>query len=106
MPLKKDKQGGGTNNDGSKSSKYCSHCYISGEFQNPEIDTAPKMQSFVKNKLKSMGFPGFIAGFLLKGYRSLKDGKLNKNGYQQCGVVSFSGRNDTKTTGRKRTKNI
>lgn len=76
MPLKKDKQGGGTNNDGSKSSKYCSHCYIDGEFQNPEIDTAPKMQSFVKDKLQSMGFPGFIAGLFTKGIPKLERWKI------------------------------
>lgn len=32
MPLHKDAQGGGTENDGSKSTKYCSYCYQNGEF--------------------------------------------------------------------------
>jgi len=63
MPLKKDEHGGGTNKDGSKSNTYCSRCYINGEFQNPEIDTAEKMQVFVKGKMKEMGFPGFILYF-------------------------------------------
>lgn len=36
------------------------------KFNNPDIDTPQKMQAFVKDKLKSMGFPGFLAGFLLK----------------------------------------
>ena len=72
MPLKKDEQGGGTNKDGSKSTLYCSHCYVNGEFQNPEINSAKKMQAFVKEKLKSMGFPGFIAGFFVNGIPKLE----------------------------------
>ncbi len=72
MPMKKDLQGGGTNSDGSKSEMYCSHCYINGIFQNPEINTSEKMQSFVKAKLKSMGFPGFISGFFTKGIPKLE----------------------------------
>lgn len=62
MPLKKDPNGGGTNKDGSKSLVYCSYCYRDGEFLNTEIDTPQKMQQFVKDILKSKGFPGFIAG--------------------------------------------
>ena len=72
MPLKKDEQGGGTNKDGSKSKMYCSRCYSEGEFLNPEIDTAEKMQALVKDKLKSIGFPRFIAGFFTKGIPKLE----------------------------------
>ena len=72
MPLKKDINGGGTNNDGTKSTMYCSFCYVDGEFQNSEIDSPQKMQVFVKAKLKSMGFPGFIAGFFTKGIPKLE----------------------------------
>ena len=43
IPLKKDKMGGGTNIDGSKSILYCSYCYVHGRFQNIEIDTPKKM---------------------------------------------------------------
>jgi len=71
MPLKKDTNGGGTNSDGSKSTMYCSHCYENGAFTQPDI-TADKMQFFVKNKLKQMGFPGFIAGFFTKGIPKLE----------------------------------
>lgn len=77
MPLKRDEQGGGTNKDGSKSEMYCSRCYVDGKFMNPQIDTAQKMQSFVKDKLKSMGFPGFIAGFFTKGIPKLERWKMN-----------------------------
>lgn len=45
FPLKKDKKGGGTEKDGSLNKKYCSMCYMNGEFLNPpEIDTAKKMK--------------------------------------------------------------
>jgi hypothetical protein len=66
MPLKKDPVGGGSNADGSKSVVYCSHCYENGKFIQPNI-TASEMQTFVKEKLKSMGFPGFLAGWFSKG---------------------------------------
>jgi hypothetical protein len=66
MPLKRDPNGGGTHADLSKSTQYCSHCYQKGEFQNPEINSPEKMQSFVKTKLKTMGFPGFIAGIFTR----------------------------------------
>ncbi|MCC6721423.1 MAG: zinc ribbon domain-containing protein [Bacteroidia bacterium] len=70
MPLKKDPNGGGTNNDGSKSAIYCSYCYQNGQFKNPDL-TVEEMQKFVKSKLKEMGFPGFIAGFFTKGIPKL-----------------------------------
>lgn len=72
MPMKKDAQGGGTNADGSKSVMYCSKCYEHGQFTNPEIDSAEKMQAFVKVKMKEMGIPGFLAGFFTKGIPKLK----------------------------------
>jgi hypothetical protein len=56
MPLKKDEMGGGTNADGSRSGKYCSHCYEAGRFKSPEM-TAAQMQVLVKGKLREMGFP-------------------------------------------------
>jgi hypothetical protein len=62
MPLKKDPAAGGTNADGSKSSMYCSYCFESGQFKQPEW-TAAQMQEFVKGKMKEMGFPGFLASF-------------------------------------------
>jgi hypothetical protein len=63
MPLKRNAKGAGTNDDGTKSTMYCSHCYESGKFTLPNI-TVNQMQDFVKGKLKEMGFPGFVAGFL------------------------------------------
>lgn len=72
MPFKRDPARGGTEADGSKSIKYCSKCYANGQFIHPEIDTAQKMQTLVKGKLKEMGFPGFLAGFFTKGIPSLE----------------------------------
>ena len=70
MPLKKDP--GGTNADGSKSTMYCSKCYVNGQFTKPEINTPEKMQELVKAKLKEMHFPGFLAGLFTKGIPKLK----------------------------------
>jgi len=64
MPLKKDPKKGGTEKDCTKSNKYCSYCYQSGEFLNPEIDTPKKMQSFCIEKMKEQGMPKFM-GWLL-----------------------------------------
>jgi len=71
MPLKKDPKGGGTNADGTKSTMYCSYCYEGGKFKQPDW-TAQQMQEFSKNKMKEMGFPGFLAGFFSKGIPKLE----------------------------------
>ncbi len=71
MPLTKDPKQGGTEADGSKSTMYCSYCYEGGKFKQPDW-TATQMQDFSKNKLKEMGFPGFLAGFFTKGIPKLK----------------------------------
>ena len=59
MPLARDERGGGTNDDGSKSYTYCSHCYEGGVFTAPGM-TVKEMQQRVKLKLKEVGVPGFI----------------------------------------------
>ena len=71
MPLKKDEKGGGSNANGSKSTKYCSKCYEKGGFINPNM-TVEEMQMLVKGKLKEFGFPGFLAGFFTKGIPKLE----------------------------------
>jgi hypothetical protein len=53
------------------SKMYCSYCYGDGQFKQPDI-SASEMQTFVKGKLKEMGFPGFIAGFFTKGIPKLE----------------------------------
>ena len=55
MPMEKDTLGGGTNQDGSKTTKYCSHCYENGKFKDDFTDVK-QMISLVKGKLKEMGY--------------------------------------------------
>ncbi len=58
MPLSMDKNGGGTNSDGSISLRYCSYCFVDGAFVD-DFKTAQEMQQFCKGKLKEMGYGGF-----------------------------------------------
>ena len=72
MPLNKDPKGSGTNSEGQPSHKYCSYCYEKGEFLQPDI-TVEEMQTFVKGKLKEMGFfMSLFAGFFTKGIPKLE----------------------------------
>ena len=71
MPLSKDEKGGGSEADGSKSSEFCSHCYVAGKFTEPEI-TANQMVEKVKAKMKDMHVPGFLAKSFTKDIPSLK----------------------------------
>ena len=59
MPLAKDAQGGGSEADGSKSTKYCSLCYQNGEFTQPDF-TVREMQDFCVEKLQEHGMPRFM----------------------------------------------
>lgn len=53
FPLKKYEKGGGTEKDGSLSTKYCSMCYENGVLLTPpEIDTAGKMQKYCMEEMK------------------------------------------------------
>lgn len=60
MPLSKDRNGGGTNADGSKSDKYCSLCYQDGQFLQPDF-TATQMQEFCIRQLRKQGMPAMMA---------------------------------------------
>ncbi len=70
MPMKKDKAGGGTNADGTKSTMYCSYCYLKGAFTNE--CSAQEMQRFCTGKLKEMGFPGFMAKIMMRNLPKLE----------------------------------
>ena len=73
FPLKKDKNGGGTNADGSISEKYCSMCYANGAFLNPpEIDTAEKFQKYCIAQMKKAGMNGMVAWLATRGIPRLK----------------------------------
>lgn len=61
-PMKKDKNGGGTEADGTRSRKYCSMCYENGAFLTPpDINTAEKMQKFCIEQMKQSGYNRFVA---------------------------------------------
>lgn len=62
FPLKKDKKGGGTEMNVTKSKMYCSMCYENGKFLTPpEIDTAKKMQAFCIQEMKKDGMNALFA---------------------------------------------
>ena len=73
FPLKKDKNGGGTEKDSSISNKYCSMCYKDGLFLSPpEIDTAQKMQAFCIKEMKKEGINGIFAWLATRGIPKLE----------------------------------
>lgn len=60
--MNKDKNGGGTEKDGSINTKYCSMCYQKGEFlSSKDIDTPQKMQEFCIKEMKKSGINGILA---------------------------------------------
>lgn len=71
MPLKKDKKGGGTNADSSKSLMFCSLCYQDGKFTRPDF-TSSQMQELVKAKMKEKGVPGILTTFFTAGIPKLE----------------------------------
>ena len=71
MPFSKDPGKGGANADGTKSLMYCSYCYQQGSFTRPDF-TANEMKAFCKQKMKEMGFPGFVASIITSGIPKLE----------------------------------
>jgi hypothetical protein len=69
MPMKKAI--GGTYADGTKSTMYCSHCFQDGKFTVRDI-TVDDMKERVKDKLKEVGFPGFLTGFFTRNIHKLE----------------------------------
>ena len=55
MPMDQDPEKGGSNADGSKSTKFCSYCYDSGSFRD-NFTKPDEMIRFVRGKLKEMGY--------------------------------------------------
>ena len=60
MLMSNDHELGGTEKNGEESAKYCSYCYEKGEFINPEIDMAKKMQKLCIEKMKEEGMSGIM----------------------------------------------
>ncbi|MDH3252543.1 MAG: zinc ribbon domain-containing protein [Ignavibacteria bacterium] len=71
MPLSKDKKGGGTEADATRSLMYCSHCYQDGKFTLPDA-TADQMIDLVKGRMKEMHIPGFLGYFFTRNIPKLK----------------------------------
>jgi hypothetical protein len=71
MPLSRDKTGGGTEANGSRSLKYCGNCYLNGAFTMPGL-TVDQMIERVRGKMKEMGFPGFLSGFFTRNIPKLE----------------------------------
>jgi hypothetical protein len=65
MPLNRDPKGGGTEADGSLSTRYCSHCYVGGAFTQPDL-TALQMQERVRGMMAERGLPRFVCGFFTR----------------------------------------
>ncbi|MCG8513849.1 MAG: zinc ribbon domain-containing protein [Halanaerobiales bacterium] len=73
FPMKNDKKGGGTEKDGSISTKYCSMCYENGEFLTPpEVDNAKKMQEYCIREMKKDGINGIFAWLATRGIPKLE----------------------------------
>jgi hypothetical protein len=71
MPLSKDELGGGTENTGTKSILYCSHCYKNGEFTHPDL-SVEEMKDLVQQKIVEFGMPKFIASFFTRKIHKLE----------------------------------
>jgi len=78
MPFSKDENGGGTEADGSKSIRYCSHCYKKGQFTLPDI-TVQVMKARVKEKMAELGFSPIMAWFFTLNIPKLERWKKVKN---------------------------
>ncbi|HYK73470.1 MAG TPA: zinc ribbon domain-containing protein [Pseudoneobacillus sp.] len=71
MPFSRDENGGGTEKNGTKSSMYCSHCYLGGEFTLPHINVTD-MKDLVSGKLSEFKIPKFLHGFFTRNIHKLE----------------------------------
>ena len=69
MPMSKDPQSGGTNEDGSVSMKYCSYCYQSGAFT--FNGTVLEFQEFCRQKMIESGQNKFTSWLFTRGMKRL-----------------------------------
>lgn len=78
FPLKKDKNGGGTEKNGSPSSKYCSMCYENGQFLTPkEVNDAKKMQTYCIQEMKKDKMNGIFAWLATRAIPKLERWRKN-----------------------------
>ena len=78
MPSSRDSGGGGTESDGSRSTRYCSHCYQNGAFTQPDM-TLDQMHELVLAKLVSLHFPLPLAKLMTRNLAQLERWKLPRN---------------------------
>lgn len=70
MPLQRDPKGGGTNADGSISTKYCSYCYQVGKFTYE--GNVKDFQEHCRVKMIEGGHNKFIAWLFSRGLKRLE----------------------------------
>lgn len=75
MPLKKDPQGGGTNQDGTINFNYCGYCFQKGEFTYK--GTVKEFQEFCRKKMIENGQNRFVAWLFTRGMKRLNRWKNN-----------------------------
>ncbi len=70
MPMKRDPQGGGTNADGTRSTKYCSYCYVDGRFTFE--GTVSEFQEHCRRIMIEGGHNRFTAWLFTRGMKRLE----------------------------------
>ena len=70
MPLSKDPQGGGSQADGGRSTRYCSLCYENGAFRHPDA-SLEEFQSHCVDALVAKGMPRILAWAFTRGMGKL-----------------------------------
>lgn len=65
LPMDKDPQIGGSEQDGSRSMTYCSYCYNDGQFIEPDM-TVQQMQTLCMEKIIERGVPKFFAWLMTR----------------------------------------
>ncbi|MFA6080472.1 MAG: zinc ribbon domain-containing protein [Candidatus Gracilibacteria bacterium] len=84
MPLKKDKNGGGSEKDGTTSTMYCSSCYKDGLFRKPDM-TLEDMKKLVDMVLKNeMKFASIFRWLAVQQIPRLVRWQKNKNTTLLC----------------------
>jgi hypothetical protein len=71
MPLKQDPKQGGSEKDGSKSTKYCSYCYQEGKFVG-DFKSAKEMQDFCVKMMVKQGMPKWLSWLMTRQIPSLE----------------------------------
>jgi hypothetical protein len=71
MPLNKDPEGGGTEADGTQSTRFCSPCYAGGQFRHRDFSVT-QMQEHCVAALRQKGVPHVVAWLFTRGIPRLE----------------------------------